>query len=168
MKYFPLATAALLLSACHSQKAEQAPAAPASANLVITGGRLVLPAVPGHPAAAYFSVLNLSHAPVTITGVQLADAASAEMHQTSGDTMAALPRLEIAGDGSAIFSPGGRHVMIFGLSPKVKAGQNEELTLTIANAKPVTLPLHVESAGGTDMSGMASSASSDAMASMKM
>ena len=156
MKYAKLAPFALLaLGACHHQQPAQAPASQtAQDSVVVTGGRLVLPAVKGHPAAAYFTLRNQGGTDATLTGVAIDGAAKAEMHQTSGSTMSPIERLDIAPGASVLFAGGGKHVMVFDLSPKVMASGSVNLTLNFASGRKITAQLHVEAPGG-DTSAMA-------------
>lgn len=135
---------ALALAACQ-QPAATAPAArPESA---LTKGRLVLPAVKGNPAAAYFTFSNKADSAVTIAAVSIAKAERAGMHTTEGGKMVALPSLAVAPAETATFAPGGKHVMVVGLAPDIVAGGTAELTLTFADGAKLSAPLKIEAAG---------------------
>jgi len=143
------ALALLALGGCHRNTAGEAPAAPLTqAGVLVTGGRLVLPAVPGRPAAAYFTLSNQSSAPASITQVTVEHAGKAEMHTTTKTSMDALPRLDVPAGESVLFAPGGKHVMVFDLAPSVVAGSAVEVTFTSAAGKRITGQLQVEAAGG--------------------
>jgi hypothetical protein len=75
----------------------------ATDGVLVNSGRLVLPAVKGNPAAAYFTVSNQSGAVATLTGVEVAHAGKAEMHVTLDGIMEAVPKLDI-GSGKASHS----------------------------------------------------------------
>ena len=148
----PLALVMLSLGACH--KAPEAPALPQTqAGVLITGGRLVLPAVAGNPAAAYFTLSNQASTATSIAKVTIAGAKSAEMHVTSGATMDTLGKLDLAAGESVQFSAGAKHVMVFGLPEGIKPGATVDITLTTAEGKLVTGQLLAEGAGGAMASG---------------
>ncbi|WP_206240308.1 copper chaperone PCu(A)C [Novosphingobium terrae] len=158
------------LAACH--KGEEAPtsaavsesaAAPTpTAENTAPSGRLVLPVIPGRPAAAYVTWCNTGPAPVTITGVVISSAKTAEMHETKGTEMAPLPRLKLDPGDSTNFAPGGRHVMVFGLRKTVKAGDSIGFKLVLEDGRRLVGSLKVEAAGATP------EAAHDDMAGMKM
>ena len=116
--------------------------------------RLVLPAVAGNPAAAYFTLVNDGAAPAVLKKVVITGAAKAEMHQTTGDTMEELPTVTIPAKGKVVFAPGGKHVMIFGLSPMIKAGSSTGITLTFDDGSGkdalILNTLKVEAAGAAE------------------
>ena len=56
--------------------------------------------------------------------------------------------VEFPSRGELVFEPGGRHAMLFGLSPKVKAGDRIPLTFSFNVAPPVTVDAEVRGAGG--------------------
>ena len=145
----PAALALLALGACHSQPAAAPEATQsAQAGVLVSGGRLVLPAVPGHPAAAYFTIANQSGKATSITGIAIDGAGKAEMHITKGGAMEPLAKLDLAAGETALFSPGGRHVMVFDLAPKLAAGGNTSITFTFADGSTLNAQVQIESAGG--------------------
>ncbi|QDK32513.1 hypothetical protein DM450_06890 [Sphingomonas sp. IC081] len=117
---------------------------------------MMLPAVAGRPGAAYFTVRNDSSTAAALTGVAIAGAGKAQMHETSGGSMKAVDSLPIAPGAEIEFAPGGLHVMVFDLSPTLKAGQSTDLTLTFANGETLKMPVMIDSIGGSgdDMEGM--------------
>lgn len=124
------------------------PAAETRDGLSATNGKLVLPAVKGRPGAAYFMLSNSSAKPVQITGVAIAGAGKAEMHETTGGDMAPLPTADVPAGDMVMFERGGKHVMVFDLAPTIKAGGTAVLTLTLSNGSKLAIPLQVEAAGG--------------------
>lgn len=151
-----LLSALLALGACHHrQEQTAAPATEVKPGIVLSDGRLVLPAVKGNPAAAYFTVANQANAAAHVVQVTVAGAASAEMHETVGGAMRPTPVLDLAPGQHALFAPGGRHVMVFGLPATVKPGDKLEITLHFRSGHVATAQLVAESAGGMDsMAGM--------------
>lgn len=139
---------AIALGACGGEKKAQAPASlSAMEGILINGGRLVLPAVKGHPAAAYFTVSNQSGSVATLTGVTVAGAGKAEMHVTQDGIMEAVPRLDIGTGQYATFGPGGNHAMVFDVSPALKAGGTTDFTLTFSDGHKLTSTLQIENPG---------------------
>jgi copper(I)-binding protein len=138
----------IALGACGGDNKAQAPASLSALDgVLITEGRLVLPAVKGHPAAAYFTVSNQSGAIATLTGVAVTGAGKAEMHVTQDGIMEAVPRLDIGAGQSASFGPGGKHAMVFDVSPALKAGGSTEVTLTFSDGRKLTSALRIENPG---------------------
>lgn len=127
-----------------------APAAKTSAatGITVSDGKLVLPAVKGHPGAAYFVVSNSGIKPVVLTGVAIEGAGKAEMHETRDGQMASLASVPVPAGDMVLFERGGKHVMVFDLPATLAAGGSTEMTLTFASGAKVSLPLAVEAAGG--------------------
>ncbi len=97
---------------------------------------------PDAPWAAYFTLKGGGET-LTITGVAVDGAARAELHEsqmTGGVTnMAALSRISIAAGEDVIFRPGGKHVMLFGVTPAARAAG--QMTLTLSFDDGSTLPI---------------------------
>jgi copper(I)-binding protein len=144
----------LTLAACQQQPTKQdAPAAAPDAKpgMAVAGGTLVLPAVKGNPAAAYFSVFNGNDREVTLVAVSIAAAGKAEMHQSAKMGMAKIDSLAIKPSWTQRFYRGGRHVMAFDLDPALAPGGQTEITLTFADGDKVSAPLKIEAAGAAAM-----------------
>lgn len=171
--FFMLAPLALtMLAGCHKEVAptpETSQSTPDTAQTAVAqstsaqssepAGRLVLAVIAGRPAAAYIAWRNTGTAPVTITGIEVASAKSADMHETKDGAMLPLPKLVLAPGEEANFAPGGRHVMVFGLPADVKAGDHLAYRLLLSDGSKLTGTLSVEAAGAShdmgahDMSG---------------
>src|SRR6185295_8425275 len=106
-------------------------------GLALTRGRLVLPAVSGNPAAAYFTLTNNSARPVTLAAVNVSGAGMAMMHETvdagGHSEMKMMGKPELAPGAVLVFAPGGKHVMVDGFPAEWKPGATAELTLTFAD-----------------------------------
>ena len=131
-----VAAMALGLSACGSQ-APQPEASEAAADapdappgITLSDARIQLPLVSGRPAAAYFTVSQANGAPRKVVGVAVELAGRAEMHETRGGTMAPVSAVEVGPGKTIKFAPGGYHVMLFDLDPKLRFSKDAELTLT--------------------------------------
>lgn len=132
------------------QASGEAKAPDAKPGLAVADGRLVLPAVAGNPAAAYFTLINDGRGTTAVAAVSVAGAESAEIHQTTGGSMTKVDRLESDPGTRLELKPGGLHVMAFGLKPVPRAGDKVELTLSFADGDKVSAPLAVEAAGGVN------------------
>jgi len=144
--------ATLVLSACDKGGEPAEPANPdAKPGLSLSDGSLAMPAVMGNPAAAYFTVTNGGDKPASIAAVSIDAAESAEMHETSGGSMAPLKSLEIKGGESIKFAAGGKHVMAFGIKPDLSPGSTVEMTLTFSDGDKLSAPLKVIAPGGGGM-----------------
>ncbi|MDP3905685.1 copper chaperone PCu(A)C [Novosphingobium sp.] len=152
-----LGLAVLALSACQQQPAgsAEATAAPeAKPGLTVTEGRLMLPVVKGNPAGIYFTLTNTGDKAGTLAAVSIDGAAKAEMHETKGGKMSAVPQIEVAAGGTVRFEPGALHVMAFELDDKLAAGGTAEMTLTFADGDKLSVPLKIEArAAGEGMAG---------------
>ena len=111
-----------------SEVAQPAPDAPP--EITLSEARVQLPLVSGRPGAAYFTVTQAIGAPRKVVGVAVEMAGRAEMHQTKGETMAPVSEVEIGAGKTLKFAPGGYHVMLFDLDPKLRFAKDAELTLT--------------------------------------
>lgn len=116
-------------------------------NIEVEDAWVRLPAVPGRPAAAYFHI-RTDLGPTTLIRVEAPQAARAEMHESMARggmmSMTPLAKVTIPYDGVETFEPGGRHVMIYGLAPAVKAGGTTPLRLFFAgDPTPATIDAKV-------------------------
>ena len=123
-----------------------------NAHVEVEDAWVRLPAVPGRPAAAYFHI-RTDVGPATLVRVEAPQAARAEMHESMArggmTTMAPLARVLIAADSAEAFAPGGRHVMLYGLTPAVKRGGTTPLRLFFAD-DPTPATVNAEVVGPAD------------------
>ena len=109
-----------------------------------------LPAVPGRPAAAYFT-LNGGPASDVLVRVTADYAIRAELHETvsTGGRMSMKPiaRVPVPARGTVPFEPGGRHVMLYDLDPRARPGTTTLLTLTFGDGSRLYRKAFVVSAG---------------------
>ena len=164
-----LALMAAALAGCNSSpdngvEAALASSAPdtsptAHAPPVLSRARVVLPAVPGNPAVAYFTLANPSDDTLTLTSVTIAKAAGTTMHETVGGAMKPLPTLTVNPQSIVNFAPGGKHVMIEAISPDVKMGDRLHITAMLADGRHVVTMATVESPGEGDSGGATSAMS---------
>jgi copper(I)-binding protein len=110
-----------------------------------------LPAVPGRPAAGYFE-LKIEGDPGALVSVSSPQAGRIEMHETmmSGgmSSMRPLRRIPVRAGDNLIFTPGGRHLMIYGIDPAVRPGGGFGFVLHFERGPPRELGAAVLAAGG--------------------
>ena len=127
---------ALALASCGSSEPQPAPSAAAQPSpeappgITLSDARIQLPLVSGRPGAAYFTVSQANGAPRKIVAVAVEMAARAEMHETKGGTMAPVSEVPVGAGKTVKFAPGGYHVMLFELDPKLRFAKDAELTVT--------------------------------------
>jgi copper(I)-binding protein len=109
-----------------------------------------LPAAKTRPGGAYFRMEAGSEG-TRLLGVSSPSVRWIELHETSmtgGKTkMKQHKEIEFPSRGQLVFEPGGRHAMLFGISPKVKAGDRVALTFSFNVAPPITVEAQVLAAG---------------------
>lgn len=109
-------------------------------NLVIEDPWIRLPAIAGRPAVAYFTVTGKMDGHVRVEGKMRTGAmltgvrgpfARAELHESMAhggmSIMRPLKQVFIGYDETVAFAPGGKHVMLFGIDPKVRSGDKVQL-----------------------------------------
>ncbi|MDF7777225.1 copper chaperone PCu(A)C [Sphingomonas sp. AOB5] len=140
-----------LVTAC-----QQAPA-----ELKADGAWVRLPAVAGNPAAAYFT-LHGGNTDATLMSVRAKFAIGTELHESmkhdmpghegmnmDGGAMSMQPikDVPVPARGTVTFEPGGKHVMLFDVSPSLKAGQKAPLTFHFADGKTIEVQAVIVGAG---------------------
>lgn len=100
----------------------------------------------GGNGAAFMVVLNGTDAPVRLQAIEGDVAAAIELHETVSEdsVMKMIPRpegFEIPAGGAVELAPGGKHMMLMGLTAPLEAGQSFSLTLRFDDG--TTLPLTV-------------------------
>lgn len=148
---FAAAALSLALSACSQSDEAATPADENLTGLVVSNARLMLPPVAGNPAAIYFDLKNEGTRAVAVRRADVAGAKSASMHDmmeyNHEMTMADMGPTTVKQGETLKFEPGGKHVMVFDLSPELKAGGKTEMTLTIAGGDKVSVEVPIQAAG---------------------
>ena len=144
---FALIPVALALVACQQ--------APKAAH--VDGAWVRLPAVAGNPGAAYF-ILHGGPVADRLMTVTSPLAIRAEMHDMAmkGKMMSMAPieaGLDVSAGGAVKFAPGGKHVMLFDISPKATPGKKMPLKLSFASGATIMAEADVVAAGGEAPSG---------------
>lgn len=146
------ATATLGGCKAADQPAAAASSAPAGKpGVTVADARLVLPAVPGNPGAAYFALDNESKDTVAIASVALTGAGKTEIHTAS---MNMVDRAEAEPRTTLTFAPGKLHVMVYDVNADLKAGSETELTVTFTDGTKASVPAKIEGAGEAAMGTM--------------
>jgi hypothetical protein len=140
---FILATLALFaFSACDRR--------PADPKVEVADAVVMLPVLPGRPGAAYFT-LRSNNDPTKIVSVASPRIERIELHETreeNGVSKMAPIRDPVFPAGRVMeFKAGGRHAMLFGIDPSVKAGDRVPLTFTFEPVPAVTVEAEVRAAG---------------------
>lgn len=131
MRLLPLLIATAMLAGCQQPR-----------EIHVDRGFVRLAAVPGHPAAAYFTVHG-GAADTVLISVASEVAIKSEMHESmsaggSGGaggmmTMTPIRDLPLPAAGTIRFAPGGRHVMLYDVNPAIKPGGTVPLTFTFSS-----------------------------------
>lgn len=109
-----------------------------------------LPAVTGRPGAAYFTIKGGAQA-TSLVAISSPAAIRAEIHEMKHEggmmTMAPVKDVAVAAGARVEFKPGGKHVMLYDLSPSVHAGSTIPLRLSFADGKTIEVNAAVRAAG---------------------
>jgi copper(I)-binding protein len=126
--------------------------APEAPRVIVENAVVTVPAVPGGPGAAYFT-LRTNNDPTRLVAIASPAVRSIELHETreqNGRTqMAPLERgaLTFGPAAELVFSPGGRHAMLMGVDPALRPGGKVTLTFNFEPAPPVTVEAQVRGPG---------------------
>ena len=120
------------------------------AQLGVEDAWVRLPAVSSRPGAAYFTVKGGADA-TSLLGVSSPAAVRTELHEMKHEggmmTMAPIKDIAIPAGGTVKFEPGGKHVMLYDLSPQVRAGGKIPLRLAFANGKTIEVEAELRAPG---------------------
>ena len=128
----------------------QAPAAPADPNGIAISDAWSRAAMSGRTGVVYLTITDTG-APDRLTGANSPVATTASLHESFDDhgimKMRPVPELPVQPGVSVTLAPGGYHIMLEGLKQALQPGQTFPVTLTFANAGPVTATATVQKAG---------------------
>lgn len=156
-----LSALALSLSACGQSADEAAPTAAASSDAApqnapgvsVTDAMIRLPAAPGRPGVAYFTVTQGDGTPKNIAAAYVEGVGRTEMHETVMENgvskMQPVKAVPIEAGKTVQFKAGGLHVMLFDVADTLKAGETTEITLTLDNGDKISAPAKIEAVGGS-------------------
>lgn len=137
MRICVLARAAVALSLVACSR----PAAQPQAGVALENAWVRLPAVPDRPGAAYFTLRRQGQSGLALDGIASPSVQRIEMHDSMmhGGMAEMKPLAAAAADGDTIeFKPGGKHAMLYGIDPKIKAGDRLRLDFTIRDGAKVS------------------------------
>jgi periplasmic copper chaperone A len=121
-------------------------------RVIVDEAWVQLPAVPGRPGAAYFT-LQSNHDQTRLVSISSPRVQRIELHDSrmEGDVMRMGPLEDrnFPPSGTLEFAPGGKHAMLFGLDPTVRAGERIPLTFTFEPLPPVTVEAEVRAFGAS-------------------
>jgi hypothetical protein len=119
---------------------------PADGTVRVEKAWVRLPAVKSRPGSAYFR-LEAGSEGTRLVGVSSPAARWIELHETemkgNSARMKRRKEIEFPSRGALLFEPGGRHAMLFGMSPGLKAGERIPLTFSFNVAPPITVEAEV-------------------------
>ena len=116
------------------------------AALAVDGAWVRLPAVTGRPAAAYFTVHG-GPADATLIAVRATAASRGELHESMANGMRAIGSVVVPAGKAIAFAPGGRHVMLFDVDPRVTPGKPVTLDLIFADGRRLPAEARTVAAG---------------------
>lgn len=154
----------LLLAGCQGEApapgASQIAGDPVAApGMMLSDVAVHLPAAPGAPAVAYFTLSQSGGAPRKLVGVHVDGFGRTELHQsvTTGGvaSMRKVENVPLSAGQSVEFKPGGYHVMLFDADGSLHMGDQTELTITLDNGDKASVSASVEGPGAAgSMTGM--------------
>ncbi|WP_294188984.1 copper chaperone PCu(A)C [uncultured Sphingomonas sp.] len=112
-----------------------------------------LAAVPGRPAAGYFT-LHGGKADTKLIGVSVAGVPRVELHlsrMNAGDmmTMDATPSVDLPARATLPLEPGGRHAMLFDVPAGLTPGKTATMTFRFSDGETAVAEAKVVSAGAS-------------------
>ncbi len=108
--------------------------------------------VAGNPSALYFTLTGAAQ-PDRLVAIDSALIQRIELHESMGGGMAGMTTMKpLAGvdvpvGGSALFQPGGKHAMLFGVDPAIRPGTAIPLRFRFASGKAVEAEAKTVGAG---------------------
>lgn len=110
--------------------------------------------VSGRPSAGYLVVHGGADA-ARLLAIESPSAGSTELHRSMAErqgtmtmaTMKPVDGIDVPPGATVALSPGGYHLMLFGVSPQIAAGGTMPLTVRFAKGAPVTVEAKVIAAG---------------------
>lgn len=105
----------------------------------------------GKNGAAYVTVINPGKSADSLIGASAPVAKRVELHTHKNDNgimrMRHVRSIPVPANGTVTLQPGGHHIMMMGLTKKLKKGEIFPLTLTFENAGKVTVDVKIGHAG---------------------
>jgi len=126
------------------------------AQSVEVSGIYVREVPPNMPnSAAFMQLKNLTDTPLALVSAGSDAAKTVELHEHVNVDgmmqMRQIPKIDIPAQGTTMLQPGGLHVMLIGLTQKLKEGENVTITLNFSDGESVTLDAPVKKVAGMMM-----------------
>ena len=106
-------------------------------------------------SAAFMQLKNLTDKPIALVSAASKAAKTVELHEHVNVDgmmqMRQIPKINIPANGTTSLQPGGLHVMLIGLTQKLKEGDNVAITLNFSDGESVTLDAPVKKVPGMMM-----------------
>lgn len=103
-------------------------------------------------SAAFMQLKNLTDKPVALVSADSKAAKTVELHEHAlvdgMMQMRQIPKIDIPANGTTALKPGGLHVMLIGLTQKLKEGESVTITLNFSDGESVTLDAPVKKVAG--------------------
>jgi periplasmic copper chaperone A len=140
LRQFFAVAAVLALGGCNAKGVEG-----------VKDAQVSLPAVPGQPGAAYFTLTG-GEKENRLMQVSAAQAVRVELHEsmTKGGMISMAPiegGIAVPAGGTVTFKPGGKHAMLFDINPAAKAGGTMKLSFTYSDGRVIEADAAVKAAG---------------------
>lgn len=135
------------LAACGEEPAPADIGPKAPDGIAVAGGRLMLPAVKGNPAAIYFEVTNSSADNKMIRAASVEGAGSTMLHASDPAGMQETLQVMVKPGETVKFEPGGLHVMAMDVADTLVAGGSTQVTLTFVGGDQASFPAEVHAPG---------------------
>jgi len=138
-----------LLAAILSAACQRAPEAP---RVTVDNAVVTVPAVPGAPGAAYFT-LRTNNDPARLVSVTSPAIRNIELHESreqGGRTQMSPLKLDQTSFGPSaplVFAPGGRHAMLMGMDPALRPGGKVMLTFNVDPVGPIAAEAEIRAPG---------------------
>lgn len=120
------------------------------AELSVEDAWVRLPAAQGRPGAAYFTVRGGGQA-TSLLAVSTPAAIRTELHEMKHEggmmTMQEMKDVPIPAGATVKFEPGGKHIMLYDISPSVRAGTKVPLRMAFADGKTVEVEAELRAPG---------------------
>jgi copper(I)-binding protein len=122
-------------------------------------------------SAAFMTLMNGSDQNIALVSAASDVANTVELHEHVNVNgmmqMRQIPKIEIPAHGSTFLKPGGLHVMLIGLTRKLKEGETVAVTLNFSNGEQVSLEAPVKKVAAGMMMKKHGAAPADKSSSMK-
>ena len=120
-----------------------------SSVLSVVDGTVRMGATADRPAAAYFTIRG-GMAPVDLVAAESDVALRTEMHETVKEggmvQMKPITRVVVPPRGEVKFQPGGKHVMLFGVDPRIAERGSLPMTFLFSNNVRIAVDMKLEPA----------------------